>query len=123
MPHVLLEYSANVPGSFDPRRVLLDVHEVLMSTGLFTLGDVKGRAVRQEVFAVGDGGAARSFVALRISILEGRTEESKARIAEGALAVLRRSFSEAVAQGGCSLSVEVADLHRASYRRVRAGEA
>lgn len=123
MPHVVLEYTANVPGSFDPRRVLLDVHEVLMSTGLFTLADIKGRAVRHEVFAVGDGEAARSFVALTVSILEGRSDEAKARIGEGTLAVLRRSFSEAVAEGRCSLSVQVADLHRASYRRVRAGDA
>lgn len=120
MPHCILEYSANVPGRPDLRSLLLRLHEALAATGEFRLRDVKSRAVRHEVFAVEDGAADRSFVALEIRILEGRSDALKAAVSERALELLTDAFPEAFASGRCSFSVEVSDLHRASYRR-RAG--
>jgi 5-carboxymethyl-2-hydroxymuconate isomerase len=121
MPHCTLEYSANVPDRPDARRLLAEVHEALMSTGLFTLADIKSRAVRQEQFVIGDGDAARVFATLTIEILEGRSDEVKAEISEAALAVLARHFPASLAERTCSLTVQVRDIHRASYRR-RLGE-
>lgn len=122
MPHLLLELSANVPDRPDLRRVLLDLHEALAKTGEFRLLDVKSRVVRHEVAALGDGAPDRAFAALTIAILEGRSDELKARVAAEALAVLKAAFPGTVAGGRGSLSVEVRDLHRASYQRVRAEE-
>lgn len=120
MPHLVLELSANVPDRPDLSRVLLDLHEALAGTGEFRLLDVKSRAVRHEVSALGDGAPDRAFVALTIAILEGRSDETKARIADHALEVLAKAFPGVVAGGRGSLSVEVRDIHRASYRRVSA---
>jgi len=122
MPHLVLEYSANVPDRPDLRRVLLDLHEALVASTLFERRDLKSRAVRHDVFAVGDGAEDRAFVALSIAILEGRSDGVKATLAEAALVVLRRAWPELAAGGRGSITVEVRDLHRASYRRVRAAE-
>ena len=119
MPHLVLEYSANVPDQPDLRRLLLDLHDALAATGLFERKDLKSRAVRHDVFAVADGAEDRPFVALSIAILGGRSDEVKAAISETALDVLVRAFPELVAEGRGAISVEVRDLHRASYRRVR----
>ena len=119
MPHLVLEHSANVPDRPDLRRLLLDLHDALAATGLFERKDLKSRAVRHDVFAVADGAEDRPFVALSIAILEGRSDEVKAAISETALDVLVRAFPELVAEGRGAISVEVRDLHRASYRRVR----
>lgn len=122
MPHLLLECSANVPDSPDLRRVLLDLHEALMASALFDRKDLKSRAVRHEVFAVADGTEDRAFVALSIAILDGRADEVKAALSDAALDVLIRAFPRLVAGGRGAISVEVRDLHRASYRRVRVRE-
>jgi 5-carboxymethyl-2-hydroxymuconate isomerase len=122
MPHLVLEYSANVPGRPDLRRVLLDLHDAFAATGLFERKDLKSRAVRRELFAVADGAEDRPFVALSISILDGRPDEVKAALSDAALDVLVRAFPELVAEGRGAISVEVRDLHRASYRRVRVRE-
>ena len=119
MPHLVLEHSANVPDRPDLRRVLLDLHDALAATGLFERKDLKSRAVRHDVFSVADGAEDRPFVALSIAILGGRSDEVKAAISETALDVLVRAFPELVAEGRGAISVEVRDLHRASYRRVR----
>ena len=122
MPHLVLEYSANVPDRPDMKRVLLDLHEALLAAAPFERKDLKSRAVRHEVFAVADGSEDRAFVALSIAILEGRPDAVKAALSEAALEVLVRAYPELVAGGRGAISVEVRDLHRASYRRVRLRE-
>ncbi len=122
MPHLVLEYSANVPDQPDFRRVLLDLHDALVASALFERKDVKSRAVRHDVFAVADGAEDRAFVALSIAILDGRPDDVKAALSEAALDVLVRAFPKLVAGGRGAISVEVRDLHRASYRRVRVRE-
>ena len=123
MPHLVLEHSANVPDRPDLRRILLELHDALVATSLFDRKDLKSRAVRHDVFAVGDGAEDRPFVALSIAVLDGRPDEVKATISEAALDVLVRAFPKLVGQGRGAISVEVRDLHRASYRRVRVREA
>lgn len=122
MPHLVLEYSANVPDGTDPRRVLLDLHEALMASALFERKDIKSRAVRHDAFAVADGAEDRAFVALSIAILDGRPDEVKAALSEAALGVLVSAFPKLVAGARGAISVEIRDLDRASYRRVRVGE-
>ncbi len=117
MPHCILEYSANVPDRPDITRLLSEVHGELVATGLFTLADIKSRAVAHEQFLIGDGDPARAFVTLTIQILDGRGDEVKARISEAAMEVLKRFFPESLAGRICSLTVQVCDIHRASYRR------
>ncbi len=121
MPHCVLEYSANVADEPDWARLLLDLHEVLAGTGLFSRNDVKSRVVRHELFAVGDGAADRAFVALDLRILGGRSDEVKAALSEAALALLVRAFPRTLAERRASLTVEVSELHRPSYRRHVAG--
>ena len=123
MPHLVLEHTANVPDRPDLRRVLLDLHDALAATGLFERKDLKSRAVRHELFVVADGAEDRPFVALSIAILDGRPDEVKAALSEAALEVLVRAFPRLVEQGRGAISVEVRDLHRASYRRVRVRDA
>ncbi len=117
MPHCILEYSANVVEQPDMTRLLMDIHGALMATGLFTLADIKSRAIRHEQYLIGDGDPARAFVTLNVQILEGRSDEVKAQISEAALEVLKRAFPESLQQRKCSLTVQVSEIHRPSYRR------
>ena len=119
MPHLVLEYSANVPDEPDLPSVLLDLHDALVASGLFERKDVKSRAVRHDVFAVADGVEDRAFVALSIAILDGRSDDVKSALSETALEVLVRAYPNLVAGGRGAITVEIRDLHRASYRRVR----
>ena len=123
MPHLVLEYSANVPDRPDFRRLLLDLHEALLAAAPFERKDLKSRAIRHDVFAVADGAEDLAFVALSIAILDGRPDDVKAALSDAALEVLVRAYPVLVAGGRGAISVEVRDLHRASYRRVRIREA
>jgi 5-carboxymethyl-2-hydroxymuconate isomerase len=119
VPHVVLEYSDNLPDRPDLRRILLEIHDVLVATGAFAREAIKSRAIRHDTYAVADGASERGFVALEIRILEGRSDEVKVAAAEGALAVLERAFAQSLARLPVGLSVEIRDMDRASYRRRR----
>lgn len=118
MPHCRLEYSGNIVDEVDARELLLELHEVLASSGELKREDIKGRAIRHEVFVVGDGAPDRAFVSLDISILSGRSDELKLQLAEQARLVLEKGFAGTLAERRCSLTVQVSEMHRASYQKM-----
>lgn len=117
MPHCILEYSGNALDEPDWPATLSALHRVLMATGLFVLDDIKSRVARRDDFLVGDGSDDRAFVALEIQILSGRPDEVKGEICDAALQVLVRAFPRTVERLTTSLTVQVSDIHRPSYRR------
>ena len=118
MPHCILEYSANVADSPDFKQLLGRVNETLDATGLFVSGDIKSRAVRHELFVVGDGSPDRAFVTVNLQILSGREESAKAMLAEKLLDILREAFPETLRSTRCSLTVQVSEIDKPSYRRL-----
>ena len=117
MPHCLLEASDNLLDQPDWAGLLREVNGTLAATGLFQVADIKSRFVRHGTFAIGDGAADQAFVTLNVQILAGRTDEVKAQLSEALLPLLTRAFPRTLAQMKCSLTVQITDIHRASYRR------
>jgi 5-carboxymethyl-2-hydroxymuconate isomerase len=125
MPHCLLEASDNLLDQPDWAGLLREINRTLAATGLFSEADIKSRAVRHGVFVVGDKeadtGPERAFVSLNVQILSGRPDEVKAQLSEALLPVLARAFPRTLAGRACSLTVQISDLHRPSYRRQISG--
>lgn len=117
MPHCILEYSSNVVDAPDWRRLVLDLHEVLVATGLFVRADIKSRVVEHDRYVIGDGSPDRAFITLEVQILAGRSDALKAQLAEAALELLSRAFARTLDALKCSISVQITDIHRPSYRR------
>ena len=117
MPHCILEASDNLLDQPDWMGLLREINGTLVATGLFKAQDIKSRYLSHGVFAIGDGAPGQAFVTLNVQILDGRTDEVKAQLSEALLSVLARAFPRTFAQMTCSLTVQVTDIHRASYRR------
>lgn len=117
MPHCILEYSSNVIDEPDWTATVLAVHNALIATGQFVLDDIKSRIVRHDRYVVGNGKGNQAFVALQIQILSGRDDEVKGAISEEALRILLSAFPRTLAELQASITVQISDIHRASYRR------
>ena len=117
MPHLVLEYSANVPDEPDFDLVLRRLHEAMTTAGPFDLANVKSRAVRHERFRVADGAPDRAFVHLTVSVLAGRDGAALRSTAEALLAVLRESFPRARAERRCDLTLEIREMRRDLYSK------
>ena len=117
MPHCILEASDNLLDQPDWTGLLREINGTLAATGLFKAADIKSRAVRHGVFVIGDGSPDQAFVTLNVQILSGRTDEVKAQLSEALLEVLAEAFPKTQAAMRCSLTVQISELHRPSYRR------
>lgn len=117
MPHCILEASDNLLDQPDWRGLLQDINTTLVATGLFSAADIKSRFIRHEVFVIGDGTPNQAFVTLNVQILSGRSDEVKAQLSEALLPLLTGAFPRTLAERTCSLTVQISDLHRPSYRR------
>jgi 5-carboxymethyl-2-hydroxymuconate isomerase len=117
MPHCILEASDNLLDHPDWAALLLGINQTLAGTGLFTAADIKSRLIRHEVFAIGDGSGDQAFVTLNVQILGGRSDEVKAQLSEALLPLLVRAFPRTLDQTKCSLTVQITDIHKPSYRR------
>ena len=117
MPHCILEASDNLLDQPDWTGLLREINGALVATGLFVAADIKSRVLRHDLFAIGDGSADQAFVTLNVQILGGRTDDVKAQLSEALLPVLTRAFPQTFAQMKCSLTVQITDIHRPSYRR------
>jgi len=120
VPHLLLEYSANVPDPPDFDSLLDRLHRAMTSGGTFDLAKVKSRAVRRECFRVADGAPERSFVHLNVAVLAGREADTLRATASALLAVLQESFSRAHAGGRCDITVEIREMRPDLY--LKAGQ-
>lgn len=117
MPHCILEASDNLLDAPDWAALLEALHGALVATGLFSEADIKSRVILHRTFRVADGAPDRAFATLDVQILEGRDDATKARISEALLAVLAPAFPRTAAAMRLNLTVQVSELHRASYRR------
>jgi len=119
VPHLVLEYTANVPDEPDPDRVLRRLHETLAKSGPFDLANVKSRLVRHEGFRIADGAPDRAFVHLTVSVLAGREADVLRGTGEALVAALRASFPRAAAERRCDFTVELREMRKDLYFKTR----
>lgn len=116
VPHLTLEYSANLPEPADVPGLLATLHEALASLGI-QLDDCKSRVYRCESYRVGTGIVERAFAHLTLAVLDSRLLETQRMAGELALGWLRNAF---VTSGlDCDMTVEVREIRAASYFKAR----
>jgi 5-carboxymethyl-2-hydroxymuconate isomerase len=118
MPHLVLEYTSNVPDEPDLDLVLRNLHEAMTTVGPFDLSNVKSRAVRRERFRVADGAPDRAFVHLTVAVLAGREARVLRETGDALLAILRASFPRARAERRCDVTVELREMQPGLYFKV-----
>ena len=119
MPHLVLEYSGNARDLLDPAGFFKELHTELAPAGGFRIQDFKSRAVRMSDHFIGDGSHEQSFVNLDIRTFGGKTPEQRTAISEVALKVLARAFPLTLAETACDISVQITELDRPSFARLR----
>jgi 5-carboxymethyl-2-hydroxymuconate isomerase len=108
MPHLTLEYTANL--DFDVQALLARVHSELVAAGAINLKGLKSRAVRRDEYRIADGKPDYAFVHVNLLIREGRLPEAQRDFAQRVLAVLKETFSDRFENGYLSLSVDIKEM-------------
>lgn len=116
MPHVHMEYTANLPG-LNAEVALIRLNNALVASGQFAAEfDIKSRALKVENFKVGTALNERAFVHVKLALLSGRSPQIKQQLSESLLAVVQ-DLCEWPTGVEVQLCVEILDIDRESYTK------
>ena len=117
MPHLHMEYTANLP-ELNADVALIRLNNALVASGQFAAEhDIKSRAVKVQTFKVGTAMAERGFVHVKLALLSGRSPQIKKQLSESLLAVVQ-DLCEWPTGVEVQLAVEILDIDRESYSKV-----
>jgi 5-carboxymethyl-2-hydroxymuconate isomerase len=108
MPHLTLEYTANM--EFEIQPLLARLHEELAATGVVNLKGIKSRAIRLTDFRIADGDPEYAFVHVGLLLREGRPVEIQQEAARRMMKVLKATFGHRFESGYLSLSVDIKEM-------------
>jgi 5-carboxymethyl-2-hydroxymuconate isomerase len=110
MPHLTVEYSANLEGRADLDALCATLLETVLETGLFEIGAVRVRALRADHYAVADLLQENAFVDLNLRIGKGRSAEEKKRTGEALFATASRLLAPLFETPHFALSLEIREI-------------
>lgn len=117
MPHIVIEYSANLESEADPMALVRAVHAAAVAQPVFETVGVRTRAARREHFLVADGDPGHAFIAVTARIGSGRTLEARKAAGEAIMTALYSVVERIYQSRGLLLSVEVTELDGAAMNR------
>ena len=117
MPHIVVDYSANLEADIAPMRLVEAVHAAALAQPIFESVGVRTRAARREHFLVADGDPRHAFIAVTARIGPGRTVEARKAASEAIMAALYAAVEPIYRARGLVLSVEVTELDAAGMTR------
>lgn len=110
MPHLIVEYSANLERDVDIPRLVAAVHAAALETGVFPIGGTRTRAERRDVYRIADGHPDNAFVHVQARIGAGRTPEVRQRAAETIFAAVKAETARAFAGRPLGLTLEIVEI-------------
>lgn len=110
MPHLTLDYSANLEKTVDLDRLCRLALKTLLDTGLFELGAVRVRAFRSDHYAIADDLPENGFIDVSLRIGTGRTPDEKKRAGEALFSALSEFLEPQFATPHFALSLEIREI-------------
>ena len=71
MPHLTVEFSANLKNQVDILKLVETVHQAALRTGVFEIAAVRTRAVGRDYYVIADGHRDNAFVAISVRVAPG----------------------------------------------------
>ena len=110
MPHITVEYSANLEAHVSPQRLVDALHRAALGTGVFSIGGLRTRGERRDVYVIADGDPENVFVAIIARIGAGRDADTRKRVAAELMRVLEAETANVFRTRGVGLTVEVQEI-------------
>ena len=110
MPHIIVEYSANIRGRLAPEDLVERVHEAALRTGVFPIGGTRTRAAERSCYRIADGHPDNAFVHVVLRIAHGRDLETRRRVGEEVFREVCNYLEPLFQQSPLGISLEVQEI-------------
>ena len=118
MPHLTLEYSANLADEESIGRLCKALAHCLDAQReneqrIYPLGGIRVRALRCEQYCIADGRADAAFLHANLKIGAGRSEAARRRPAKRYSMLIKQHFAAEFEKHGLALSLEINEFSEA----------
>jgi 5-carboxymethyl-2-hydroxymuconate isomerase len=117
MPHIIVEYSANLDDSLDIRALVDALHQCAIDSRIADAAAIRTRAERRDIFRVADGNPANGFVHIVARLRIGRSEEHRRTLADTLLAATDQQLQRADQIHPLAITVEIEEIDNITARR------
>jgi 5-carboxymethyl-2-hydroxymuconate isomerase len=118
MPHLIVEYSANLENQIDILQLVEKIHQAALRTGVFEVGAVRTRAVKCDYYVIADGHRDNAFVAIMVRIAPGRPLETRQRLGQDIFDAACEFLETVYETTPIGISLEVQEIDKtAAFRK------
>lgn len=110
MPHLTLEYSANLDGPVNLDVLCRALLKALLDSGLVERGAPRVRAIRCDAYAIADDLPENSFIDMSLRLGAGRSQTEKRNLGDTLIAAACPILADQLAQPHFALSLEVREI-------------
>lgn len=110
MPHLSIEYSANLEAHVDMTALCEHLRKAGIETGIFPLAGIRVRAIRCDHYAIADGNPEHGFVDISVRLRGGRPMDARKEATAQIFAAAEEFLSETIAARPIALSLEMRDI-------------
>ena len=111
MPHLVIEYSANIENRIGLDELLDKLHACALTTGVFPIGGLRIRAYRADAYRIADTSPDNGFVHVTALIGHGRPLDVQQRAGEQLFAVLAEHLDTLYARSPLAISLNIQEFH------------
>ena len=111
MPHLIVEYSANIEDQIALDALLDKLHACALRTGVFPLGGLRVRAHRADAYRIADLSRDNGFVHVTALIGHGRPLDVQQRAGRELLAALAEHLDALYARSPLAISLNIQEMH------------
>lgn len=111
MPHLHIDYSANLEEVVDISALCEAIREAAERIETFPTAGIRVRAIRVDHFAMADGDAKHGFIDLSVRLREGRPDDVKQDAITRVFAALKDFMAPAMETHSIALSAEMREIN------------
>ena len=111
MPHLIVEYTANLKSEADIPALLRKANRVLLDQdGVFPIGGIRSRAIELTDWCMADGEDDYAFVHITLKMGAGRDDAVKRRTCDALFEMVKAHFASLYAKRYLALSMELVEF-------------
>jgi 5-carboxymethyl-2-hydroxymuconate isomerase len=111
LPHLIVEYSANIEDQIVLDELLDKLHTCALGTGVFPLGGLRVRAHRTGAYRIADKAADNGFVHVTALIGHGRPLDVQQRAGEELFAAITAHLDALYERSPLAISLHIQEFH------------
>lgn len=110
MPHIILEYSANLEDRLDVSALCHVLKDAAAATGVFPPAGIRVRAHSANYVVIADGDPRHGFVDITVRLAAGRDAAAKTRATDAVFEAARAFTADVMASTPFMLSLELREI-------------